>query len=138
VFIATKRTQGWHSGDHWSANEGELVRLPTITCACTLRLCHRGVQGLGSRGSTTTFCVSIHPGLALDDYRHRMRDDVLADGILVSPLSRKDQIWLDEFIDFHVSAASTFTVGDVLELRDDEIRPRWRFSQTGAASRRAS
>jgi len=125
VLVATKRTQGWRSTDHFRALDGELVRLPTDGCGLADIGEHHAAHGVGSRGHTTTFAVVERSLLDAVDYRRILRDEIIEAESFPDPPTREQEEWLAEFIGFHLDIAENLVEGSVLELRGGEVKPRW-------------
>ena len=125
VLVATKRTRGWRPDDLLRSLDGELVRLPTDSGEGPALGDHRAVHGLGSRAHTTTCAVVDRPYLDIDEYRSIMRNDIVAAESFGAVPAGAVEDWLAEFIGFHVGAAAAYKVGDILELRNSELRARW-------------
>lgn len=129
VFVATAQGQGTGAGDFSWTIEGELVRLPGLTCDCPDCGCDRAMAGLASSKATTTFTVVDRPELDQDAYRAVFRDALAREGWIND--SQVDDDGIDDWIDEHLALARQFPVGEVLEVAGGVVHIR-RGLPTGA------
>jgi len=125
ILVATKETQGQRKNDFFWAEEGELVMLPAFTCdggftddRCG---CNRSMCGIQSGKATTTVKV-VATDYTLGELTHKVLDSRRAAGWKPSPgvaLSEAKEL---------VSLAESFRNGDILELRNQELRVRARIA----------
>lgn len=88
---------------------GELVHFPTVICADPVCGCERSMCGFASHKATTVFEVR-DLGMAPDTYTGLLLDSLKASGWLTL-VSEEDQVWLDDWVDEHLCAASDFPPG---------------------------
>ncbi len=117
VLVATTKTQGKRNNDYCWTVEGELVRLPGMTCDCPDCGCGSGWAGLASSRATTT-CMVAELDLDRADLLHAFTSGLERDGWLIPG---EDQSWIAEFIEDHLMLATAFPVGTILELADGEL-----------------
>ncbi len=122
VFVATSQMQGVRADDYCWTVEGELVRLPGLTCDCPDCGCERGMAGLSSSRATTTAKVVDRRDLDPQTYADLLCDALAREG-WVSPNGMTEEEardWAREHLEF----ASFFDEGTVVELRDNQLRDR--------------
>lgn len=124
VLVATNRTQSQRPDDFCHTLEGELVRLPAVVCDCPDCGCERAVEGLASHKGTTTFAVAERIDLDAAAYRNILVEHLVDGGRVVGTLGWGETVLVDDFVDQHLLVAARCTVGDVLEVRNDQIRLR--------------
>ena len=124
VLIATNHTQGQRPDDFCDTLEGELVRLPAVVCDCPDCGCERAVEGLASHKATTTFTVADRTDLDAAAYRSILVEHLIDGGWVVGTLGTAETAWVDDFVDQHLQIAERCTVGDILEVHNDQIRLR--------------
>ena len=119
VLVATTQTQGLRPDDFCWTIEGELVRLPGLTCADPRCGCDRSWAGLASSRATTT-CRVAELDIQREGLRAAFGDALWREGWLAG-----DDAWVDDFVDGHLEIASTFPVGAVLEVdHGEQVRCR--------------
>lgn len=122
VFVATRETQGAREDDYCWTVDGELVRLPGLTCDCPDCGCDRGLAGLSSSRATTTAKVVDRDDLDPQTYGTLLCDTLTREG-WVSPrgMSEEDAYeWARE----HLELAAFFDEGTIIEFRNDQLRTR--------------
>ncbi len=119
VLVATTQTQGDRPDDVSWTVEGELVRLPGLTCADPRCGCDRSWAGLASSRTTTT-CRVVDLDIQREGLRAAFGDALWREGWLAA-----DDTWVDDFVECHLEIASAFALGSVLEVEGgDRIRCR--------------
>jgi hypothetical protein len=134
VLVATNHTQGQRSDDFCDTLEGELVRLPVLVCDCPSCGCERAVEGLASHKATTTFAIAKRIDLDAAGYRNLLANHLVDGGWVVGEQGTPETAWVNEFVELHLQITRQFRLGDVLEVRNDQIRVR----STSSAGRRAT
>jgi hypothetical protein len=120
VLVATTVTQGSVDGDYFAALEGELVMFPMLDCDCPDCGCRRGMGGLSSRRTTTSFEVVERPELGSDTLFELALDSVVAGGWGSPDDPELVAIVRDEVAELcHLAAC--FPVGTVLGRRGDQV-----------------
>ena len=124
VLVATSHTQGQRPDDFCHTLEGELVRLPVVVCDCPDCGCERAVEGLASHKATTTFTIAERADLDADGYRSLLAEHLVDGGWVVGTPGTAEAAWVNDFVDQHLLVTARCTIGDVLEVRNDQIRLR--------------
>jgi len=124
VLIATNHTQGQRPDDFCYTLEGELVRLPVVVCDCPDCGCERAVEGMASHKATTTFMIAERIDLDAAAYRNLLVEHLYDGGWVVGLPGTEETAWVDGFVDEHLRITAQFAMGDVLEVRNDQIRLR--------------
>lgn len=122
VFVATRETQGVREDDYCWTIEGELVRLPGLTCDCPDCGCDRGMAGLSSSRATTTAKVVNRDDLDPRTYGMLLCDALTREG-WVSPNGMSEEE-AHEWARDHLEFAAFFAEGTVVELRNDQLHAR--------------
>lgn len=120
VLVATSETQGERDDDYCWTVEGEMVRLPVVTCSDLGCGCRRGWAGLASSRATTT-CKVVELDLDQSELLEAFTTSLTRDGWLVAG---GDTIWVAEFVWMHSTAAESFPVDTVLETDREYIISR--------------
>jgi hypothetical protein len=117
ILVATSETQGERDGDYCWTVEGELVRLPGLTCPDPGCGCTRGWAGLASSRSTTT-CKVVERDLDSSELLTTFTDAFARGGWLVAG---DDTSWIADFVGYHRRVAETFPVDTVLGIDNDNV-----------------
>jgi len=122
ALLATTATQGTRPTDYCWAHEGELVRLPGLTCDCPDCGCDRGFAGLTSSRATTT-CMVSEIDLDATQLREIVTTTLRREGWIGTCGDDEDEnaSMIDAFVETHIETAEHFPVGTVLELRDGSV-----------------
>jgi hypothetical protein len=121
VFVAAGPGSKKRPDDfNWTV-DGELVRLPLVTCDCPDCGCERAVAGLASSKATTTFSVIDNPELDAADYAGAFSDALKRQGLV---RDGDDDSWLGEWVGEHLRLATEFSPGQILEVRAGRVRAR--------------
>ena len=115
VLVATRSTQGTHSGDYAHTVDGELVTPLSVTCSSPATCgCGRGFPGLGSSRATTTAMVVDRPLLTRSDLAQAVEDALERGGWLHD----LDDEAIDELVEAHVTSielvCACYPVGTVV------------------------
>jgi hypothetical protein len=122
VLVATSETQGERDGDYCWTVEGEMVRLPGLTCADPGCGCNKGWAGLSSSRATTT-CKVVERDLDASELLATFTDAFAREGWLVAG---EDTDWITDFAWEHRKVAEAFPVDTVLGIDNDNVINRGR------------